>query len=114
MYSESDMEVFALIVQMKGEGKLYSDVDAALMNGQRGRLPDEINSIISTEQPELVQLKLAITFLDAELKEAREMIQQDKGEIAQLEKRLAEANAEIKQLNREIGRLEANIKPPTS
>jgi DNA-binding transcriptional MerR regulator len=112
MYNQDDMEIFALIVEMKGQGKLYSDIHAALLNGQRSQPPPEVNSIVPSDTPRYSQLQLQLKFAEDELKTALEAKHHDKGQIELLKQQLADAQSEIKSLNREIGRLEANIKSP--
>lgn len=112
VYNQDDMEVFALIVQMKGQGKQYPDIHGALANGDRGLLPNGTEATALSAQPRYTQLQLKLDFLEGELKTAQAQIEQDRGQIDLLERQLEAAHAEIKSLNREIGRLEANIKQP--
>jgi DNA-binding transcriptional MerR regulator len=114
-FTDADMEVFALIVEMRGQGKQYADMHAALINGQRGSLPNDIDTAIM-QQPKYVQLELKIDFLEGKLKAAESETLQDKREIDVLTRQLEAAQAEIKQLTGENSvlkyRLDANIKPP--
>lgn len=46
--TESDLDVLALIYSMKGQGKLFEDIHAALSAGQRGEAPS--NSLTATPE----------------------------------------------------------------
>jgi DNA-binding transcriptional MerR regulator len=114
MYNQDDMEVFALIVEMKGQGKLYSDIHASLMNGQRGQLPPEFNAIVSSDAPRYSQLQLRLTFIEDELKTAHKTIDKKDGQIELLTKQLEDTKEELRRIDRENAilkyRLDANIK----
>ena len=111
-FSDRDLEVIALISEMKGQGKLYADIHAALANGQRGDVPADVSAIVPTDTPRPTQLQARVNFLEAELQTARETDQRNQAQIELLTRQLEAAQQEIKSLNREIGRLEANITPP--
>lgn len=114
VYHESDMEVFALIVEMKGQGKLYSDIHAALMNGQRGSLPNGTAALVSTDQPRYTQLQLKLVFLEKDVREKELEIAQLAALLDRSDTQLADARKEIRELYEEIGRLKAGIMTPTS
>ncbi len=109
-FSESDLEIIALISEMKGQGKLYADIHAALANGQRGRVPEEASAIVPADTPRPTQLQARVNFLEAQIAAANESSQRDKAQIELLTRQLEEAQAKVDRLNREIGRLESRIK----
>lgn len=108
-FSDGDMEVFALIVEMRGQGKQYADMHAALINGQRGQLPDDIDTAIM-EQPKYIQLELKIVFLEKDVKEKETEIVRLETLLDRSDDQLAEARKEIRGLYEEIGRLKAGIR----
>lgn len=110
MYTQSDMEVFALIVELKGQGKLYSDIHASLLNGQRGILPDETGALVSAEQPRYTQLQFKLNFLEKDVKEKELEIVRLAALLDRSDSQLAEARKEIRGLYEEIGRLKVGIK----
>lgn len=110
-FSDRDLEVIALISEMKGQGKLYSDIHAALANNQRGSLPDDVSALTPIDAPRPSQLQARVHLLEAQLKESLDNNQRDKAQIELLTRQLADAQQEIKLLNREIGRLETRINP---
>jgi DNA-binding transcriptional MerR regulator len=116
-FTDGDMEVFALISELIGQGKEYPDAHAALMNGQRTPIPDNAFTIAASDQPQIIQLQLDLKF-------AVETVQQKELEVvrltAQLEQRdadlaaaRAEAKAEIRELYEEIADLKSTIKSLT-
>lgn len=109
-FTDDDMEVFALIVEMRGQGKQYADMHAALMNSQRGRLPNDIDAAIM-QQPKYVQLELKIDFLEGVAKEKELEIVRLAALLDRSDTQLSDARKEIRVLYEEIGQLKANIKP---
>jgi DNA-binding transcriptional MerR regulator len=107
-FSDSDLEIIALIASMKREGKLYSDIHAALANNQRGSVPDR-SALVPADTPRPTQLQARVNFLEAQLSAALESSQRDKAQIELLTRQLNEAQAKIDRLNREIGRLERDM-----
>lgn len=101
MFSDSDLEIIALIAEMKGEGKLYADIHAALANNQRGQVPDAASAIIPGSTPRPNQLQARINFIEAQLAAALADRQQDRREIELLTRQLSEAQAKIDRLTGE-------------
>jgi DNA-binding transcriptional MerR regulator len=99
-FSDSDMGVFALIAEMKAQGRLFEDIRAALGSGQRGSAPANASALALTDQPPAKALQARVLDLEKQLASTS-------GENRLLKEQLADAQAEIKALNREIGRLEA-------
>lgn len=110
-YSESDLEVFALISEMKAQGRLFSDIKAALGAGQRGDIPQSF-AVVPSERGKLAALQRQINEMQAALSSALENNQHKDGRIEELTRQLEDLKAENKALNREIGRLESRIDPP--
>jgi DNA-binding transcriptional MerR regulator len=63
LFSPDDMEVFALISQMKQQGQTFNDIHASLQAGQRGQPPelppDTVQSVVIAERERqlIVQLQ---------------------------------------------------------
>src|SRR4051794_16913775 len=60
VYTVSDLEVLALVSELKGQGKIFSDVHLALKAGQRGAAPNlepqEIQAITYGEREKRLSL----------------------------------------------------------
>lgn len=110
-FSDRDLEVLALVSEMKSQGKLYADIHAALANNERGTIPSDVSAIMPSDAPRPNQLQARVNFLEAQLATVQESDQRGRAQIELLTRQLAEAQQEIKALNREVGRLEVNIKP---
>lgn len=107
-YTDDDLQVFALVAELKGQGLTYEDCHAALSAGQRGdidmpatQISVQDNALAVHEQ--LLALQTQVTRLEALLEAAI-----DRAERAEqrLERELAAARDEIIRLNRENVRLE--------
>jgi DNA-binding transcriptional MerR regulator len=112
VYNSSDMEVFALIVAMKGQGKQYPDIHAALLNGDRAQLPNGTETTSLSNQPRYTQLQLKLDFLEKDAKEKELEIVRLAALLDRSDTQLSDARKEIRLLYEEIGRLKANITPP--
>lgn len=88
-YTDSDLAVFALVSQMKAEGKLFTDIHASLANGSRGIAPQY--AIVPTESERVTLLQSRITELEASL------LKKD-GQLELYERQLAAAHLEIRAL----------------
>lgn len=112
-FSDSDLSVFALVAEMKGQGKLFEDVHLALQNGQRGSSPASINSLLEVQQPRdtprALSLRREVERLQIELKASQEDSQRKAGQIELLTHQLEDAQKQIRELNRELGRLEGRL-----
>ena len=80
VYTVSDLEVLALVSELKGQGKIFSDVHLALKAGQRGAAPNlepqEMQAISYGEREKRLSLEVdhlqhAILRLTEQLKEAQ-------------------------------------------
>lgn len=99
-FTDDDLAVFALIVEMKNNGAIYEDIHAALANGQRGQIP-EPNAITPTNaNVMLLALREQVTTLVNEVKRLELENAAKDGQIALLKEQLADANREIRKLER--------------
>lgn len=129
LYSEEDMKVFSLVVEMKTQGNTYDDIHVALKRGERGKSPDvqpdQLSVMLNTEheqrlarqmeylQRELETVKSENTQLQEQLQKKSEEGLTHKIEAKLLREQLEKSEFErqklqdeIKQLQRELGRLE--------
>lgn len=125
IFTDSDVEIFALVAQLRELGKGFDDVKMALANGQRGDL-----ALIVNERNELdrdhVQLALArqhLASLEANLVAAKEqaaalhdenirlktLLERSYEELKQAREQGGEMQARVEQLVREIARLEVRL-----
>jgi DNA-binding transcriptional MerR regulator len=111
IYSEDDVAVFALVKEMKGQGKLYSDIHAALVNGQRGELPPDAYALAAVDTPRAMSLQREVERLQAALLIAVDSDRRSAVENELLRGQIATLEDKIDRLNREIGRLESRIDP---
>ena len=116
-YTDDDLQVFALIHQMKSEGQLFEDIHASLGNGQRGILPEtETSQIIAAEpRQQMMLLQGKILELEEEIDRLREFEMKAHTEAAlrqRAEQQLADAQKKIEQLIEEKALLKAGINPP--
>lgn len=109
-FTEDDMEVFALVVEMKAQGKLYSDIHAALANGTRGQLPPEFDAIIASEGNRYKQMELKLVFANEENEKLRDQQKEDRGQIKLLKEQLTEWQAKYERAIRENALLRAGVK----
>lgn len=109
VYTDSDLEVFALIAEQKDAGLVYEQIHTMLQSGERGKAPDsEIVIVAGQETQKVVALQRQIIDLERELQTAQSDRAMQAGQITELRQQLTAAQQEIKQLNREIGRLQAS------
>lgn len=109
VYVDSDLEVFALICEMKTQGKLYSDIHASLQNGSRGEFPNEAHALIPPDSPRAMTLQREVERLQSALVSAVETAQRANVENEFLRQQVKTLEEKIDRLNREIGRLEQRI-----
>ena len=93
VFVDDDLAIFALIAEMKQQGKLYSDIHAALANGQRGNAPAGASSLVLAEQPRATALQVKITHLETQLSAALDSNKELTGTVNELRRQLAEARA---------------------
>lgn len=111
MFTDEDLKVFDLVKQLKGEGKRYEDIKAALGAGMRGGVPDMPHEIVPARQNgQLTAALFQIKQLQAELDVEREMRKvaetmkaRTDGKVELLEKQLEDAHEKIYQLRLKFG-----------
>lgn len=110
-FTDDDLAVYALIVSMKEEGKLFEQIHAALGSGQRGQAPEPNPSNMTVAQS-TAQLRLIARIRDLETQLTTEQQERRKAELSKAEAEgqnrllrdmLREANAEVARLNRLLG-----------
>jgi len=88
LYQKDDLAVFSLVVELRKQGMDFSDIHAALENGQRGEVPDldaeEIQAIVSSDAEtrlslENERLRQALVVAQDELKKAQKDLEQMQG-----------------------------------
>jgi DNA-binding transcriptional MerR regulator len=104
-FTEADIEVFALIVEMRAAGKMYEDIHAALSAGQRGTPPasppaERITAIAPTAPAMLAQMQLRIDTLEQELIDERAKRHRAEGREELLMQLLKDAQIRIEELSR--------------
>jgi DNA-binding transcriptional MerR regulator len=61
-FSEDDLEIFALVAELKAQGLTFNDIQVALSNGQRGTPPNipasEVQAIMLNEQEKRLTLEV--------------------------------------------------------
>lgn len=101
-FIDDDLEVLALVTEMKTAGATYEAIHAALAAGQRGDIPD---SAITAEPPAMtLVLRQRITDLEVRLAQVLETNAEQGGQIKLLKEQLAEAQQTIRQMEREAGK----------
>lgn len=105
-FTDSDLEIVALISEMKGQGKLYADIHAALANGQRGQVPNINAAIVPVDTSKA----LTIDQLRGDLAATQDELKKVSGQLLEARQQRDAALEKVDKLNREIGRLEAGKK----
>ena len=132
LFTIDDMEVFALVAELKEKGMVYADIHAALDNGQRGEVPptlieqvqdlhlamkvdqaqDAIARIQSDRDAALAQLQSLHdenirlqTRLEVIEEVTSKRIEDSHKRVEGLERELEKARDEVKQLTSELGYL---------
>jgi DNA-binding transcriptional MerR regulator len=112
-FTPEDVEVLALVSQMKSQSATYDEIHMALKDGQRGTIPVLAKDIqpVALTGAELA-LQGRIGDLESELQAARLQIARVQGEKEEatrlLREQLAEKEARIFELQRQLARLEAD------
>jgi DNA-binding transcriptional MerR regulator len=121
-YNDDDLQVFALISELKKQGFQYQDIHASLDNGQRGEPPllpaEQVEALAIGEQQrqltlQLRQLQVRVEQLQSERDDALAKLRPAEEKNIRLEalledrtKQLEEARREIRQLYMQVGRLQ--------
>lgn len=88
-FTDDDLEVLALIAQMKDEGKTYDDIHTSLAERKRGIVPD----ILDAQDVETMRI----------------ILQRYEHTITSLRNDLTEAQARLRPLEHDVVRLEAQL-----
>lgn len=107
-FTDSDLEVFALVSEMKDQGKVFDDIHAALRAGQRGDIPESINALSNSTNNSPLAIRLdeleeTVTSLTIQLNQSELARAKAEGREGLLQEMLREATAEIARLNRLLG-----------
>lgn len=94
VFTDTDMEVLALVATVKQNGGTYDDAHARLRTGERGVLPEEP---LSKEQQEIAINQIML------------QNRQLKNQVGELEEQLEEKEAELRKTRDEISRLKGII-----
>jgi len=127
-FTQSDIEVFALVAEMKSQGLNFSDIHVALDNGQRGTIPalipteKELSSTeneraLSMQNRELVQtledthsqlqlIREEKIRLESELKTTKA---NSESNLAKADKKIEDLQQERASLNQQIGKLQGKL-----
>lgn len=109
-FNDDDLEVFALIHEMRKRGLQYDDVKAALDNGQRGEIPDMPTVLTAgDEKRQVLMLRQKIETLQIQRNDLKVSNSRLEGENAVLREKLDRAEQEIRDLYRQVGKLEGKL-----
>ena len=121
-FTQGDLEVFALIQELKDQGMTYEDIHVALENGQRGDPPilpvEEIEALVVSEQQkqiaqQLRQLQENVLRLEAERDAALARVRPVEDENVRLKALLESAEESARQrideLNEQLERAQKRI-----
>ncbi len=99
-YTYDDLKVFAQIVGMKRDRKVYADIHAALAAGERTEIPE----FSEAEIKELALSRQGVVVAQ-ELQKARERIMEMEAKIVQFEKQTPELRDEVATLKGQLEEL---------
>lgn len=107
-YSDDDLEVLALVAEMRDNNAQWDEIHIALDAGQRGSVPENPRALITqTHSAQIKQLESEIVALGEQINQWRDMANQRVGENNLLRQQLADRSAEIDRLKRKIWELES-------
>ena len=123
IFTDSDVEVFALVAQLRQLGKGFDDAHLALANGQRGDLAMLVNQRSELDRDH-VQLALArqhLATLESDLSKANErasslhdenirlkaLLDRSTSDVENAQQRVDDVQKQMMDLQREMGRLSA-------
>ncbi len=99
-FTDEDLTVLALVVEMKRSGAVFEDIHAALRAGQRGDLPQD-TAMIPAPGAAMLLLQEKVMALSQRISDLERETAMKDGQIALLKEQLADANREIRKLERE-------------
>jgi DNA-binding transcriptional MerR regulator len=117
-FTDTDLQIFALVHDLRAAGLTFADAHASLDSGQRGvvSLPDS-DALATIEGPaQVALLQKTVSALETKVSDLVGQLHQSeteraevRGENVLLKAQLKDALDKIDRLNREIGRLEPRI-----
>lgn len=118
LFTVDDLQIFALIAELKENGKTFEEIHAALKAGQKGDIPEtDIDTAIELRaamEVRVWQEKLMV--VESERDELSQQVQELRGKIGRLEGELSRADAAteksdhtIKSQEQRIGDLQQQI-----
>ena len=108
LLNDDDLAVFSLIAEMKAQGRIFTDIHAALSAGRRGAVPANPSAVVPANATRLAKLQSDVNRLTEALQVTMDETKELRGENKALRDELEAAKNKIDRLNREIGRLEVN------
>jgi DNA-binding transcriptional MerR regulator len=114
LFNDDDVKVFALVHEMKNEGRRYEDIHLALDIGQRGIPPEPPQGLtVTDDQKQITKLQSAlatayehIKALEIELKSANTRADRAEGAQEALKQQLVEVQERFIQLRIKMSELE--------
>jgi DNA-binding transcriptional MerR regulator len=107
-FSEDDLNVFALVANLKDTGETFDSIHASLKNGQRGEIPENAKELAGiSHQKKYGTLMRQVDNLTQQVRNMELAVASKDGELITIKRELQEAKNVIAQLNREIGALES-------
>lgn len=111
-FTPSDLEVFALVSEMRNKRHLADDILHTLRAGERGDIPMIPYRLPAITPPQLTKLQNHITDLENQLRAAEDKSKEFEGQVNLLKEQLADARSEIRTLYKQLAELEANQDSP--
>lgn len=126
VFNDDDLEVMALIADMRRKNRSPEDIAAALATGQRGDIPDSLEAReldlraslqVQIAQREIETLQLQLNEAQQDAQQWRDKAQRLQGQLDAMQSQIAAgrgdelttARKQIEELNREIGKLQAML-----
>jgi DNA-binding transcriptional MerR regulator len=102
-FTYDDMGVLSLIADLKKRGSTFADIHAALENGERGQVPDELQLMLTADGERRFSLEIEYLKREVdELRRYRETTQKMVEEAEKLRVENARLLAKIEALEREV------------
>jgi len=109
VFTDDDLQVFALVSDYKKRGLTYSDAQLALKSGQRGEIPEPtaIDRLPPIVQDMIVRLRNDMDRLQLQLETERGNTNKALGQVELLKDQLADKERQIRELLEENARFKA-------
>lgn len=101
LFDENDLAVFALIAEMKNDGKVFADIHKALKAGKRGIAPASPDAIIPADKTPLAKARAEVNRLMEVIQQMEADSREQSGQNKLLREQLEKAQAEIRRLEGE-------------